>query len=156
MMMMMAILALAAQGTLVSPALLTLAEARGLAGDTLTACAARKETVAVYVTDAEGHMRAALSADGLNVVGLTSVTRKTAAVLEFHQSTRALGARLESDPAFRDGAGKDPRFFFHAGALPLYRGGVFVGVLAAGGGHDQDEACALEAVSHQAALSVKP
>lgn len=141
---------------MISSKLIARAQATAMVQDTITACAARKETVAVYVTDADGYMRAAMSSDDSSPIGLQSVTRKTAAVLEFKQPTRALAARLESDPAFRDGAGKDPRYFFHPGAVPLYRGGAFVGVLAAGGGHDKDEACVLEALSHQKDLSVHP
>lgn len=140
----------------VSPALITLVQATRLAQNVLAACAAKKESAAVYVTDADGHLRVAMSADGLSAVGQHSVVLKSATVLEFRQSTRALGERLEKDAAFRDGPGKDSRYFFHPGALPLYRGAQFIGVLAVGGGHDKDEACAFEALGKEPDLKVAP
>ncbi|MBB3953767.1 heme-binding protein [Novosphingobium sediminicola] len=140
----------------VSAAMITLAQAVRIAQNTLTACAAKQETAAVSITDADGNLRVALSADGLNPVGLRTAPLKSTTVMQFRQSTRVLGERLEKDAAFRDGPGKDPRYFFHPGALPLYRGGQFIGVLAVGGGHDKDEACALEALAKEPDLKVAP
>jgi uncharacterized protein GlcG (DUF336 family) len=141
---------------LVSPAFITLDQAMRISKNVIAACAKRKEAAAVTITDADGFTRVSLSADNLPVVGLRTAALKTATVLEFRQATRALGEKLEKDPAFRDGPGKDPRFFFHPGALPLYRAGQFVGVLAVGGGHDKDEACAFDALASEPDLKVTP
>ena len=128
----------------VSPELISRADALAVAEASLRACEALKETVAVFVTDADGNLRAAMTSDNLNPIGLRSVTGKTAAVLAFKASTRDLEARLKTDPAFAEQYGKDPRYFYHPGAVPLYRDGKFVAVLALGGGHDKDEGCALQ------------
>jgi uncharacterized protein GlcG (DUF336 family) len=130
----------------VSADLITRADALKIAEASIAACEKQGETAAAFVTDADGHLRAALSSDGLNPIGLRTVTLKTASVLKFKQSTRALADRLKSDPAFAADYANDARYFFHPGALPIYREGKFVAVLAVGGGHDKDESCALEAL----------
>jgi uncharacterized protein GlcG (DUF336 family) len=130
----------------VSADLITRVEAIKIVEASLAACERRGEKAAAFVTDADGNLRAALSSDGLNPIGLRTATLKTASVLEFKASTRALADRLKSDPEFAAKYGNDSRYFFHPGALPIYRNGKFVAVLAVGGGHDQDESCALEAL----------
>lgn len=130
----------------VAPELITRADALKLAEASLASCERQGETAAVFVTDADGNLRAALSDDGMNSIGLRTARLKTATVLEFKMSTRALEARLKTDPAFAEKFGKDERFFYHPGAVPVFRDGKFVAVLAVGGGHDKDESCALEAL----------
>jgi uncharacterized protein GlcG (DUF336 family) len=132
--------------TRVSAALITRADALKIADASIASCERQGETAAVFVTDADGYLRAALSSDGLNPIGLHSATLKTATVLQFKVSTRALAERLKSDAAFAAKYGNDARYFYHPGALPIYRGDKFVAVLAVGGGHDKDESCALEAL----------
>ena len=130
----------------ISPDLITLADALKIAEAALSSCERQHEKVAAFVTDADGNLRAALSSDGLNPIGLHTATLKTASVLQFKVSTRDLEQRLKSDPAFAAKYGNDTHYFYHPGALPLYRDGKFVAVFAVGGGHDKDESCALEAL----------
>ena len=130
----------------VSADLISRSDALKLAEAAIASCERQGETAAVFVTDADGHLRAALSSDGLNAIGLRTATLKTATVLQFRASTRELEARLQSDPGFATKFGNDPRYFYHPGAVPIFRNGRFVAVLAVGGGHSKDESCALEAL----------
>jgi len=130
----------------VSGELISSVDALLLVTGSVAACAARGEKAAAFVTDTDNHLRAALSSDGMHPIGIASAGRKTATVLAFGASTRVLRERLTTDPAFAAGPGKDPRYYFSPGGLPLYRGGKLVAVLAVGGGHALDEACALDAL----------
>ncbi|MDB6008761.1 MAG: hypothetical protein JWL65_1011, partial [Gammaproteobacteria bacterium] len=58
------------------------------------------------VSDADGFLRAALSSDESNPIGLRSASLKTATVLKFKASTRSLQERLKSDAAFAEEYGK--------------------------------------------------
>jgi uncharacterized protein GlcG (DUF336 family) len=126
--------------------LITRDEAIALARGSAEACDKRGERAAAVVTDAAGVMRAAVSSEGGNTIGVTSTARKTAAVLRFRLSTRALREKAAAEPAFAAEFNKDDRYYFSPGALPLYRNGQFVAVLAVGGGHAIDEECALDAL----------
>ena len=123
---------------------ITRAEATHAAEVALAACAARGQPASVVVMDAAGYVRAQLSDDGAKPIGLTTSTRKAAAVLTFKESTRDLAARVQGDPQFAAQYGNDPRFHFSPGALPLYKEGRFVGLIAVGGARDIDEDCARE------------
>ena len=123
---------------------ITRAEATHAAETALAACAARGQPASVVVMDAAGHVRAAFSDDGAKPIGLTTSNGKAAAVLTFKESTRDLVARLQGDPQFAAQYGKDPRFHFSPGGLPIYKQGKFVGLIAVGGGRDIDEDCAKE------------
>jgi len=125
----------------VSADLITRANALKLVEASLASCERQGEKIAAIVTDADGHLRAALSSDGTHPIGLRSAALKTATVLQFKASTILLAERLKTDAAFAEKYGKDDRYMFHPGALALYRDGKFVG-----GGHDKDESCALEAL----------
>jgi uncharacterized protein GlcG (DUF336 family) len=103
-------------------------------------------SVNVDVADADGHLRVALASEDATLAGLTTAPQKLASVLAFHASTRDLKDRLASDAGFAAQYGKDPRYHFSPGGLPLYKDGRFVAVLAVGGGRDIDESCALEAL----------
>jgi uncharacterized protein GlcG (DUF336 family) len=92
----------------------------------------------------------------MNAIGITSSGRKTLTVMTFKASTRALRERLATDKAFAEGPGKDARYYFSPGGLPLFRGDRFVGVLAVGGGHALDEECALEALAAVPSLKTLP
>ncbi len=130
----------------VSPALISREDATLLVRRSIEACAVRGEKAAAQVTDADGNLRAAMTADGMNTVGIKSIARKTATVLRFKVSTKALRERAAADPAFAAEFGKDERYYFSPGGLPLYRGNALVAVLAVGGGHQLDEECALNAL----------
>ena len=130
----------------ISADLITRADALKIADASIASCERQGEKAAAMVTDADGYLRAALSSDGLNPVGLRTATLKTATVLKFKVSTRTLQERLKSDAAFAKDYGNDTQYFYHPGGVPIYRDGKFVAVLAVGGGHDKDESCALEAL----------
>ena len=130
----------------ISADLITRADALRIVDASIASCERQGEKAAALVTDADGYLRAALSSDGLDPIGLRTANLKTATVLKFRASTRSLMARLESDAAFAKEYGKDARYFYHPGGLPTYRDGRFVAVLAVGGGHDKDESCALKAL----------
>ena len=136
----------AAPAEVISADLIARRDALKIVDASIAACERQGEKVAAMVTDADGYLRAAMSSDGLNPVGLRSANLKTATVLKFKVSTRTLYERLKSDGAFAKEYGKDERYFYHPGAVPIYRDGKFVAVLAVGGGHDKDESCALEAL----------
>ena len=133
-------------GKPISAALISLEDAQTLARLSLAACAKRGEAASVYVVDADGHIRVAESADNAVPIGLRTASLKSATVLAFHASTRDLQARLKTDQAFADQNGKDARYFWSPGGVPLYRDGQLVAALAVGGAHDIDESCALDAV----------
>lgn len=135
-----------ATDTLVDPALISRADALTLVVKSVEACEARGQHAAAYVTDADGHQRASLSSDGMNPIGLRSAGRKTATVMFFKQTTHSLRDKAAADPAFAAQYGKDDRYYFSPGGMPLYREGKFVAVLAVGGGRTIDEDCALEAL----------
>ena len=130
----------------ISADLITRADALKIADASIAACERQGEKTAAMVTDSDGFMRAALSSDGSNPIGLHTATLKTATFLKFQVATRTLAERLKSDAAFAEQYGKDTNYFYHPGGLPIYRDGKFVAVLAVGGGHDKDESCALEAL----------
>jgi len=138
--------AAAAPAEVISADLITRADALKIVDASIASCERQGEKAAAMVTDANGYLRAAMSSDGLNPVGLRTANLKTVTVLKFKVSTRTLQERLKSDAAFAKEYGKDERYFYHPGAVPIYREGKFVAVLAVGGGHDKDESCALEAL----------
>ena len=123
---------------------ITRAEATQAAQTALAACAARGEPASVLVMDADGRVRVQFSDDGAKPIGLTTSNGKAAAVLLFKESTRDLVARLQGDPQFAAQYGKDPRFHFSPGGLPIYKQGKFVGLIAVGGARNIDEDCAHE------------
>jgi uncharacterized protein GlcG (DUF336 family) len=134
----------------ITPELISRADATQLVSLALDACEARGERVTALVMDASGYLRAEISDDNANSIGLMTSSQKAAAVLMFKASTAELVARLKADPKFAAQYGKDPRFHFSPGAFPIYRDGKFVALLAVGGGHAIDADCA------QAALKTLP
>jgi uncharacterized protein GlcG (DUF336 family) len=134
-----------AQAT-IDPNQITQAEALALAQAAIQACKAQGMSVNVQVADADGHLRVALASENATLAGLNTAPQKLAAVLVFRASTRELQARVASDPGFAGQYGKDPRYHFSPGALPIYKAGKFVAVLAVGGGRTVDESCAIEAL----------
>lgn len=134
----------------ISPQWISRADATAVAQAALEACAARGQPASVVVWDADGFQRAAFSDDGAKAIGLSSSAGKAAAVLAFKASTRDLQARVASDKAFADQYGKDERYHFSPGGLPLYRDGKFVAILAVGGARNIDEDCAREGLKRLA------
>ena len=140
----------------INPALITLKLATQLSQDALATCAAKGEHATAVVMDADGFVRIVMSDDNAASVGLTSSMGKANAVLDFKISTRDAQQRLQSDAAFAAQNGKNPRYFFHPGGLPLYRAGKFVAIFAVGGGHDKDEDCAKAALAKVPDLTTQP
>ncbi len=136
--------------------LMTLPVATQLVEASIAACEAKGEHPSALVMDADGNLRALMSADGGSSIGLYSSQHKARTVLDFKMSTRDAMTRLQSDKAFEDKYGKDERYFFHPGALPLYRGGKLVAVLAVGGGHQIDEDCAKDALAKVGGFTTAP
>jgi uncharacterized protein GlcG (DUF336 family) len=126
--------------------LITQPEALSLAQAAIQACQARGMSVNVQVADAVGHLRVALASDNATLAGLNTAPQKIAAVLAFHASTRELQTRAGSDAAFAGQYGKDMRYHFSPGGLPIYKASKFVAVIAVGGGRTVDEDCAIEAL----------
>lgn len=125
---------------------ITQAEALAVAQAAIQACKAQGMSVNVQLADADGHLRVALASENATLAGLSTAPQKLAGVLAFHASTRDLQARLASDAAFAEQYGKDARYHFSPGGLPIYKAGRFVAVIAVGGGRTVDESCALEAL----------
>jgi uncharacterized protein GlcG (DUF336 family) len=97
------------------------------------------------VWDANGNERIVISDDGAPVIGITSSIRKANTVMQFKASTQSLGERAKTDPALAEQL-KDPKYYTSPGGVPLYKNGKFVGLLAVGGGRDQDGNCAGEGI----------
>jgi uncharacterized protein GlcG (DUF336 family) len=126
--------------------LITQPESLAIAQAAIQSCKAKGMSVNVEVADADGHLRVALASQGATLAGIRTAPQKLASVLDFHVSTRALKARLADDPDFAARFGKDPRYHFSPGGLPIYKSGKFVAVIAVGGGGTIDESCAIEAL----------
>jgi uncharacterized protein GlcG (DUF336 family) len=142
--------------TPLSAELISRAEATQIAVAALKECAARGQPASVIVADSAGHMRAAFSDDNAKVIGIGSSATKMNSVVDFKMSTRALQARAESDKEFADKYGKDERYHFSPGGLPIYKDGRFVAVIAVGGARNIDEECALAALKTLSWASTEP
>jgi uncharacterized protein GlcG (DUF336 family) len=136
--------------------LITQPEALSLAQAAIQACKAQGMSVNVQVADADGHLRVALASENATLAGLNTAPQKIAGVLAFHVSTRDLQTRIGSDTAFAAQYGKDPRYHFSPGGLPIYKAGRFVAVIAVGGGRTIDESCAIEALKILPWATVSP
>jgi len=126
----------------ISGDLISRTEATRAAEAALESCSTRGQPASVVVMDANGYVRAALSDDGAKPIGLTTSNGKALAVLTFKESTRDLVARLQADRQFADQYGKDSRFHFSPGGLPIYKQGKFVALISVGGARNIDEDCA--------------
>jgi uncharacterized protein GlcG (DUF336 family) len=142
--------------TPISPELISRAEATQIALAALKECAARGSPASVIVTDSAGHLRAAFSDDNAKAIGIGSSMTKTNSVADFKMSTRALQMRAQSDKEFADKYGKDERYHFSPGGLPIYKNGQFVAIIAVGGARNIDEACALAALKTLSWASTEP
>lgn len=130
----------------ISAKLISRKDALQLAVTAVDSCASRGEHAAAQIFDAKGYLRAAVSDDGTPPRGLTTSLGKAHAVLDFRASSAELTERLKTDKEFAAKVDKNERYFFHDGALPIYRQGEFVAVIAVGGAHNIDEACARDAL----------
>ncbi len=142
--------------TPLSAELISRADATKIAESALQECAAKGQPASVIVTDSAGHMRAAFSDDNAKLIGIGSSATKMNSVVDFKVSTRTLQARAESDKEFAAKYGKDPRYHFSPGGLPIYKNGKFVAIIAVGGARNIDEECALAALKTLSWASTKP
>ncbi len=110
----------------------------------LDACTARGSPATVEIVDLNGLTKVVLSADGARTSSFEYVRRKAYTVLRKGVSSRDFGRSLgklpENPPPFEG----DPNLIQYAGALPVLRGAVMIGVISVSGptGEDDDEACA--------------
>lgn len=126
----------------VSPDHITRAEATRVVQAALEDCVKRGQPASVVVVDVVGFQRAAFSDDNANAVGLSTSSKKAAVVLAFKVSTRSLQMRVQSDKQFADQYGKDERYHFSPGGVPIYKNEGLVAVIAEGGARNIDEDCA--------------
>ena len=131
---------------MISKDLIKRTEAQLLVQTAVDACAKLGTPASAMVLDANGAERAELSDDMTPLIGLITAGQKAQAVLAFKTSTSRLKERVQADKVFADQYGKDTRYFFVEGGIPIYKNGIFVAVLAVGGTHSHDEACALDAL----------
>jgi uncharacterized protein GlcG (DUF336 family) len=131
---------------MISKDLIKRTEAQLLVQTAVEACARLGTPASAMVLDANGAERAELSDDLTPLIGLITAGQKAQAVLAFKTSTSRLKERVETDKVFADQYAKDSRYFFVGGGVPIYKGGILVAVLAVGGTHTHDEACALDAL----------
>jgi uncharacterized protein GlcG (DUF336 family) len=142
--------------TPMSAELISRADATQIAQAALRECAARGLPASVIVTDSAGHLRAAFSDDNAKLIGIVSSSTKVNSVVDFKLSTRALQTRAQSDKAFAEKYGKDERYHFSPGGLPIYKNGKFVAIIAVGGARNIDEECALAALKTLSWASTEP
>jgi uncharacterized protein GlcG (DUF336 family) len=131
---------------LISKELITRVEAQHLVEAAIDVCARRGVPASALVLDANGAERAELSDDNTPLIGLITAEKKARTVLAFKTSTKRLMARVKADKAFADRYGRDNRYFLMPGGIPIYKHGKFVAILAVGGTHTHDDACAIEAL----------
>lgn len=127
---------------LASPDLISLADATVMAQAALKACADGGLPTTVVIADANGFQRVALSDDNAKLIGVLHTRLKAAVVVDFKASSTELAQRLQSDAAFAEQYGKDSRYLFQPGGLPIYRDGKFVAVISVGGSGNINEECA--------------
>jgi uncharacterized protein GlcG (DUF336 family) len=121
---------------------ITLKDATRMAMAAAEDCAKRGQPTSVIVVDATGFQRIAVSDDNAKFIGVAHNLRKAATVLAFKTSTQVLQARAESDKQFAEQYGKDERYMFQGGGLPIYKDGKLVAAISVGGSGNFNDACA--------------
>jgi uncharacterized protein GlcG (DUF336 family) len=111
-----------------SPPLELALEAAKTAVDT---CAADGYRVGVAVTDAEGHLRAGLAADGVSPDRVYTAVRKSITAAKFKMPTRTLRDVLPNNPAMM--AQITPAMAVLPGAIPIMVGNRVIGAIGASG-----------------------
>jgi uncharacterized protein GlcG (DUF336 family) len=106
--------------------------------------------MAVVVVDSGGHMRAAQREDGASMFRIDIATAKAWAAVSMGASSRVLGERAKTHPAFFAAltAVADGKFLPHTGAVVIKdASGVVLGAVGASGGTgDEDELICLAGV----------
>jgi uncharacterized protein GlcG (DUF336 family) len=109
------------------------------------ACTAQGVHTVALVVDAANNPVVLLSADGAVAIAGDFALRKTAAVIQYRQSSGEVAARAAKDPALAAEVKANPKIGFAlAGALPMLAGNDQIGAIAVSGGSGPagDEACA--------------
>lgn len=113
---------------------------------TLASCAADGYAITVAVTDAQGHLKAALAADGTRENGIYMAMHKTLTVVGFRISTLELRQRIEKDPALLDQV--KPNMSLLPGGVPIFGHGAFLGAIATSGASAHiEEKCAADGIA---------
>lgn len=97
----------------------------------VVSCEADGYRVAVAVTDAAGKLKVALAPDGVANNLVYMALRKDVTVVGFKMSTLALRARIEADPSLMGQV--KPNMVLLPGGMPIMKGDVVVGAIAASG-----------------------
>ena len=100
-------------------------------------CASDGYPVSVAVTDASGHLKAALVADGVKPNRVYMAVRKDVAAAAFGMSTLALREKLTTDSSLL--AQLKPNMSVLPGGLPIFAGDRVVGAIAASGAYAIEE-----------------
>jgi len=103
----------------------------------VNACLADGYRVGVAVTDTAGHLKAALSADGVIPSRVYIAIRKDVTVVTFGQSTLSLREKFLSDPALM--ARVKPNMSLLPGGMPIMVGDRLVGAIASSGAEAYEE-----------------
>jgi uncharacterized protein GlcG (DUF336 family) len=101
------------------------------------ACAADGYPVGVAVTDAAGHLKAGLSADGVPPSRVYIAIRKDITVVTYGQATLALREKFSADPSLL--AQVKPNMSLLPGGIPIKVGDRLLGAIATSGAEAYEE-----------------
>jgi uncharacterized protein GlcG (DUF336 family) len=116
----------------------------------VAACAAKGYHVTALVVDSAGEPVVLLSGDGASLLSQKVARIKIATVLKYKVSSGEVAARARTDARLAAEIKADPDIgMAFAGAVPLTKGGEFIGAFAVSGagGPQMDEACAQEGLT---------
>jgi uncharacterized protein GlcG (DUF336 family) len=142
--------------SLAAPERITLMDATRMAQAAIADCAKRGQPTSVIVVDATGFQRIALSDDNAKFIGVAHNLKKVAAALAFKVSTQVLQTRAETDKQFAEQYGKDERYLFQGGGLPIYKDGKLVAAISVGGSGNLNDACAQAGVKALSWATTEP
>jgi uncharacterized protein GlcG (DUF336 family) len=103
----------------------------------VNACLADGYRVGVAVTDAAGHLKAGLAADGVVPNRVYIAIRKDLTVVTFGQSTLSLREKFSADPSLM--AQVKPNMSLLPGGIPIMVGDRLVGAIASSGAEANEE-----------------
>jgi uncharacterized protein GlcG (DUF336 family) len=103
----------------------------------VASCAEDGYVVAAAVTDSAGKLKAALAPDGTRSNGVFMALRKDVTVVAFKMSTLALREQMASNPSLM--AQVKPNMALLPGGLPIMRGNILIGAIAASGAAAHEE-----------------
>lgn len=119
---------------------ITITEAKKIAAGALKECEANEWYMAVAVVDTHGTLVYYEKTDNTELASAKIAIDKATSAATFKRSTGALGSVLGSGKLYMVTV---PGVVAAPGGVPIYKGGKFIGAVAASGGTgDQDEQCA--------------